>query len=132
MDQEQVAVRSFTSDVTDNVGQTKRVYRQRRSKATGRNKATRKGTLTANGRLYTKLVFVDGTMLRTIRKKLSITLQALSEASGVSYVNIQRIETQPISHTFPATLDRMAQVLGVPVAVLMRNDKQSELSTVSA
>lgn len=132
MDQEQVAVRSFTSDVTDNVEQPKRVYRQRRSKGTGKNKATRTGTRTANGRLYTKLVFVDGTMLRTIRKKLSITLQALSEASGVSYVNIQRIETQPISHTFPATLDRMAQVLGVPVAVLMRNDKHGELSTVSA
>jgi hypothetical protein len=132
MDQEQVAVRSFTSDVTDNVEPPRRVYRQRRSKATGKNKATRNGTLTANGRLYTKLVFVDGTMLRTIRKKLSITLQALSEASGVSYVNIQRIETQPRSHTFPATLDRMAQVLGVPVAVLTRNDKHSELSTVSA
>lgn len=131
MDQEQVAVRSFTSDVTDNVEPPKRTYRKRR-KTNRKANVKAVGTLTATGRRYTKLMLVDGSTLRLVRKRQAMTLKELAAACEVSYVSIQRMETSETCHAYPATIEKVAQVLSVPVSLLVRNDNRMTVATASA
>ena len=60
----------------------------------------------------------DFSVLRTLRRKLNLTLEDLAEASGLSYPTIASIET---NKTFPTlkTIDAIATVLKIPAGKLV-------------
>jgi transcriptional regulator with XRE-family HTH domain len=57
---------------------------------------------------------VVGTQLRAWRQRRGLTLRALADKAGVSYVTISRIEQDHMSPTV-AMLERLAQALGITV-----------------
>lgn len=56
---------------------------------------------------------MKGSDIRAARKKKGWTQRELSDASGVNYVSISRIETG-LSHPQPSTCRKLAKALGVP------------------
>ena len=69
-----------------------------------------------------------GLLLREWRSRRGLSLRALGELSGVSYVNISRIEAGTMSPTV-TTLDRLAAALGVTVRDLFSVEPRPPMPT---
>jgi transcriptional regulator with XRE-family HTH domain len=84
------------------------------------------------------IVMDIGTRIREVRKKVSLSIRQLSEKVGVSYLTMQRIETDKISPSV-MLLAQIADVLHYPIAsfleekeksfVLIRREQQNVMET---
>lgn len=65
-----------------------------------------------------------GTKIREIRKRSGLTIKELAEKAGVSYLTMQRIETDKISPSV-TVLSEIAQCLKYPIESLLHGERKA-------
>lgn len=64
-------------------------------------------------------VRLNGAVLRLLRRRLHLTQQDLAEILGVYQPYISDLERGIVVHVYPATLDALAEALGVTMEELV-------------